>query len=231
MTVARSERLLVLLQVMRRYRQPVSGKTLAAETGVSLRTLYRDIASLQAQGALIEGEAGLGYVLKPGFMLPPMMFSQEEIEALVLGSRWVAKMADERLAAGAVDALEKIAAVLPSDLKAEIDNSTLLVAGPRRQEDKADLALIRKTIRSEHILDLAYEDESGTLTQRRVWPFALGFFDSVRVMIVWCEMREGFRHFRTDRIISAVSTEERYPRRRLVLLKEWREMQGIPLPT
>ena len=230
MTVARSERLLTLLQVLRRYRQPVSGKTLAAETGVSLRTLYRDIASLQAQGALIEGEAGLGYVLKPGFMLPPMMFSPEEIEALVLGSRWVAKMADVRLAAGAVDALEKIAAVLPSELRAEIDESTLLVAGPRRPDDKSDLVLIRKAIRAEHILELAYEDEKGALTQRRVWPFALGFFDSIRIMIAWCEMRQGFRHFRTDRIASAISTEKRYPRRRSVLLKAWREDQGIPAP-
>nr|WP_235937915.1 YafY family protein [Endobacterium cereale] len=222
--------MLTLLQVLRRYRQPVSGKILAQETGVSLRTLYRDIASLQAQGALIEGEAGLGYVLKPGFMLPPMMFSPEEIEALVLGSRWVAKMADVRLAAGAVDALEKIAAVLPSELRAEIDESTLLVAGPRRPDDKSDLVLIRKSIRAEHILELAYEDEKGALTQRRVWPFALGFFDSIRIMIAWCEMRQGFRHFRTDRIASAISTEKRYPRRRSVLLKAWREDQGIPAP-
>ncbi|MBP2559532.1 putative DNA-binding transcriptional regulator YafY [Neorhizobium galegae] len=228
MTVARSERLLALLQALRRYRQPVSGARLAAETGVSLRTLYRDIASLQAQGAFIEGEAGLGYVLRPGFMLPPMMFSQEEIEALVLGSRWVAKTADPRLAAGAIDALAKIAAVLPPDLKEDLDNSTLLVGTPRRNESGADLALIRRAIRAEYILDLAYEDEKGALTHRKVWPFALGFFDSVRVMIAWCELRQDFRHFRTDRIASAVSTEKRYPRRRQVLLKEWREKEGIP---
>ncbi len=228
MTVARSERLLVLLQTLRRYRQPVSGAKLAAETGVSLRTLYRDIASLQAQGAFIEGEAGIGYVLRPGFMLPPMMFSEEEIEALVLGSRWVAKTADPRLATGAVDALAKIAAVLPADLRQELDNSTLLVGAPRRNEGAADLALIRKAIRAEHILELAYADEKGALTHRKVWPFALGFFDSVRVMIAWCELRQDFRHFRTDRISSAVSTEMRYPRRRPVLLKEWRQAEGIP---
>ncbi|KGD98187.1 YafY family protein [Rhizobium sp. YS-1r] len=228
MTIARSERLLALLQVLRRYRQPVSGAKLAAETGVSLRTLYRDIASLQAQGAFIEGEAGLGYVLKPGFMLPPMMFSEEEIEALVLGSRWVAKTADPRLAAGAVDALAKIAAVLPPELKQELDTSTLLVGAPRRQEDKADLGLIRKAIRAEHILELSYEDDKGTLTTRKVWPFALGFFDSVRVLVAWCELRQDFRHFRTDRMISVTSTEQRYPRRRQVLVKAWREMQGIP---
>jgi predicted DNA-binding transcriptional regulator YafY len=228
MTVARSERLLALLQTLRRYRQPVSGARLAAETGVSLRTLYRDIASLQAQGALIEGEAGLGYVLRPGFMLPPMMFSQEELEALVLGSRWVAKTADQRLAAGAVDALAKIAAVLPAELREELDNSTLFVASPRRREEKADLGLIRRAIRAEQILELVYQDEKGAQTQRVVWPFALGFFDSVRVVVAWCEMRQGFRHFRTDRIVDIVTTGRRYPRRRPVLLKEWRKKEGIP---
>jgi predicted DNA-binding transcriptional regulator YafY len=228
MTVARSERLLALLQALRRYRQPVSGARLAAETGVSLRTLYRDIASLQAQGALIEGEAGLGYVLRPGFMLPPMMFSQEELEALVLGSRWVAKTADQRLAAGAVDALAKIAAVLPAELREELDNSTLFVASPRRREEKADLGLIRRAIRAEQILELVYQDEKGAQTQRVVWPFALGFFDSVRVVVAWCEMRQGFRHFRTDRIVDIVAAGRRYPRRRPVLLKEWRKKEGIP---
>jgi predicted DNA-binding transcriptional regulator YafY len=228
MTVARSERLLALLQTLRRYRQPVSGAKLAAETGVSLRTLYRDIASLQTQGAFIEGETGVGYVLRPGFMLPPMMFTEEEVEALVLGSRWVAKTADSRLAAGAVDALAKIAAVLPPELKEELDSSTLLVGSPRREAEKADLALLRKAIRAEHILELIYEDEKGSRTHRTVWPFALGFFDSVRVMMAWCELRQGFRHFRTDRIASANSLDKRYPRRRQVLLKEWRQAQGIP---
>ena len=92
--MSRAERLLQLMQTLRRHRQPVTGKALAEELGISLRTLYRDIASLQAQGASIEGEAGLGYVLTPGFTLPPLMFSEEEIEALVLGSRWVAERTD-----------------------------------------------------------------------------------------------------------------------------------------
>lgn len=230
MTVARSERLLALVQVLRRYRQPVSGMTLAAETGVSLRTLYRDNASLQAQGAPIEGEAGIGYVLRPGFLLPPMMFSQEEIEALVLGSRWVARIGDPRLAAGAADALAKIAAVLPPDLKEEVEASTLLVGTPRREGDKADLALIRKAVRAEHCLHITYQDGSGAASQRTIWPFAVGFFDSVRVVVGWCELRQAFRHFRTDRIVSLRLTETRYPRRRQVLLKEWRAAEGIPAP-
>src|ERR1041384_3140845 len=108
--MSRSERLFNLLHVLRRHRRPVSGKVLADETGVSIRTLYRDIATLQAQGAHIEGEPGLGYMLRPGFMLPPLMFSEDELEALVLGSRWVEKQPDKRLALAARDALSKIVA-------------------------------------------------------------------------------------------------------------------------
>lgn len=113
--MSRAQRLLDLIQVLRRHRRPVSGAALAEDVGVSLRTLYRDIDTLKAQGAHIEGEAGVGYVLKPGFMLPPMMFSEEEIEALVLGSR--SERADAPLGNAARNALAKIGAVLPSDLK------------------------------------------------------------------------------------------------------------------
>src|SRR6187551_2040185 len=106
--MSRAERLLDLLQALRRYRQPVSGQRLADELGVSLRTVYRDIATLQKQGAEIDGEAGVGYVLRPGFMLPPLMFSEEEIEALVLGSRFIAGRADTELASAARNLLAKI---------------------------------------------------------------------------------------------------------------------------
>ncbi|WFR94768.1 helix-turn-helix transcriptional regulator [Rhizobium tumorigenes] len=222
--MARSERLLTLLQALRRHRRPVTGAALAEETGVSLRTLYRDIASLQAQGAHIEGEAGVGYVLKPGFMLPPMMFSQDEIEALVLGSRWVARAAEPRLAAAGADAMAKIAAVLPEEMRDEIDSATLLV-GPRRiSEDKADLSVIRRAIRMERILELNYTDESGVVSVRRVWPFALGYLEHIRIMAAWCELRGDYRHFRTDRIGDMAVQDGRYPRRRAVLMKEWREI-------
>jgi predicted DNA-binding transcriptional regulator YafY len=226
--MARSERLLTLLQTLRRYRRPVSGAVLATETGVSIRTLYRDIASLQAQGALIEGEPGLGYILKPGFMLPPMMFSQDEIEALVLGSRWVARAADPRLAAAGADALAKIADVLPREMRDEIETSTLLVHMRPSVADKADLSLIRKAIRSERVLKLTYTDESGAVSIRNVWPFAISYFEHVRVVVAWCELRRDYRHFRTDRIVEMIPQEVRYPRRRAVLLQEWREQHDIP---
>src|SRR5664279_6049005 len=121
--MSRAERLLQLVQILRRHRRPVSGAHLSAELGISLRTLYRDIASLQAQGAGIEGEAGVGYVLRPGFMLPPLMFSEDEIAALVLGSRWVVARTDDALSRAARNALAKIAAVLPADLAASLETS------------------------------------------------------------------------------------------------------------
>ncbi|WEZ84878.1 YafY family protein [Rhizobium sp. 32-5/1] len=220
--MARSERLLELMQVLRRYRQPVSGRVLAQETGVSLRTLYRDIASLQSQGAVIEGEPGIGYVLKPGFMLPPMMFGREEIEALVLGSRWVARSGDKLLAQAATDALAKIAAVLPQELRDDLDASTLLVGAKPGPLEVVDLSTLRDAIRRERKLHLLYTDNDGRQTERVVWPFALGFFEQVRVVIAWCEMRNDFRHFRTDRVAAVTVSEIRYPRRRQVLLKEWR---------
>lgn len=221
--MSRSERLLGLIQILRRHRLPVSGMTLAGELDVSIRTLYRDIATLQAQGAPIEGEPGLGYVLKPGFMLPPLMFTDEEIEAIVLGSRWVAKQPDVRLSAAAADALAKIAAVLPADLRDALDATALLV-GPNAEATRegTDLGIIRKAIRAERKLDITYEDASGAGSRRTVWPFALGFFDKVRVMVAWCEMRQDFRHFRADRISRLAATDLRYPRRRAALLKEWR---------
>jgi predicted DNA-binding transcriptional regulator YafY len=130
--MSRTERLLELLQVLRRQREPVSGEALARATGVSIRTLYRDIASLQAQGAAITGEAGVGYVMQPGFMLPPLMFGAEELDALVLGMRFVAAHGDRTLAQGATNALAKVMAVLPPALRREVDASALLIgAAPR----------------------------------------------------------------------------------------------------
>ena len=227
--MARSERLLALLQLLRRHRHPVSGTTLAGELGVSIRTLYRDIATLQAQGADIEGEPGVGYVLRPGFMLPPLMFSQGELEALVLGFRWVQKFADAPVTKAATDALAKISAVLPAELAAELENTALLV-GPRRIVDSeiVDLAVIRAAIRRERKLLLSYRDATGARSERVVWPVALGYFEETRMLVAWCEWRQGYRHFRTERMAAIALLEERFPRRRAAMLKEWRETDAGP---
>lgn len=227
--MSRAQRLLDLIQVLRRHRRAVSGAVLAEELGISLRTLYRDIETLKAQGAHIDGEAGVGYVLRPGFMLPPLMFSEEEIEALVLGSRWVSERADGLLGKAARNVLAKIGAVLPDDLKYGIDASGLLIGpGEPIAAGDGELAAIREAIRAERKLQIDYADERGNATTRTVWPVALAFFDRVRVVVAWCELRDGYRHFRCDRITTLAPTLERYPRRRAVLLKEWRILRGVP---
>ncbi|HEY0466617.1 MAG TPA: YafY family protein, partial [Polyangiaceae bacterium] len=217
------------IQVLRRHRRAVAGAVLAEELGISLRTLYRDIETLKAQGAHIDGEAGVGYVLRPGFMLPPLMFSEEEIEALMLGARWVSERADGLLGKAARNVLAKIGAVLPDDLKDGIDASGLLIGpGDPIAAGDAELAAIRKAIRSERKTRIVYADQQARGTRRTIWPFALAFYDRVRVVVAWCELREGYRHFRTDRITALDVTLKRYPRRRASLLKEWRTLRDIP---
>ena len=226
--MSRAERLLELIQVLRRHRRPVSGTALADELGISLRTLYRDVDTLRVQGAQIDGEPGIGYVLRPGYMLPPLMFSEAEIEALVLGSRWVADRADRPLGDAARNALAKIAAVLPDDLRESLDTSTLMIGpGEPLPAGDAELPTIRQAVRTERKLRIAYVDADGTDTRRTIWPFALAFFDRVRVVAAWCELRQSYRHFRTDRIADLKLSERRYPRRRQALLKEWRQVEGI----
>ncbi|HBQ8815185.1 transcriptional regulator [Klebsiella pneumoniae] len=227
--MSRVQRLLDLIQILRSHRFPVTGARLASELGISLRTLYRDIGILQEQGANIDGEPGIGYVLRPGFMLPPLMFTEDEIEAIVLGSRWVADRGDARLSAAARNALTKIAAILPNDLCNTLDATALLVGpGATITAGDEEIPQIRRAIRAERKLEISYHSLNSVESTRTVWPFALGYFEHVRVLVAWCEMRQEFRHFRTDRITSLKITEQRYPRRRQVLLKEWRETEGIP---
>ena len=226
--MSRAERLLELMQSLRRRRAPAAGAALAEELGVSLRTLYRDIGSLQAQGAAIEGEAGFGYVLKPGFTLPPLMFSLDEVEALALGARWVEGRADAGLARAARDALAKIAAVLPPERAEALDWPTLLAgAGKAGEAEAAALPLVRKALAAERKLAFAYEDKEGRASGRTVWPVAVGFFERAMMLAAWCETRQGFRHFRLDRMTSVVVLDERPPRARRALLKDWRRAEGL----
>lgn len=221
--MSRAERLLELLQALRRHRLPVSGQSLADELGTSLRTLYRDIASLQAQGARIEGEPGVGYVMHPGFLLPPLMFQAEEIEALVLGMRWVADGGDRGLADAARNAMARIAAVLPKDMRRELEQSALLVGTSlKRRPLVVAPDVLRVAIRQERKLRIVYAGPDGTRSERVVWPFALVHFERSRVLAAWCELRGDFRNFRADRILEAERLDERPPRRAAALLKAWR---------
>ncbi len=221
---SRAARLLQLLEHLRTHRQPVPGATLAQHQGVSLRTLYRDIATLREQGARIEGEPGVGYVLRPGFTLPPLMFSDDELEALVLGARWVAShAADPELARAARDAVQRIGAVLPPELRLAVETSGLFVPARAHAPSPAPwLPVLRRAIRDEHALLLHYRDEGGAVTQRRIWPFAMAFFDQARLIAAWCELRQDFRHFRADRVVDLADSGTRYPERRHALIRRWR---------
>ncbi len=229
--MSRTERLLRLIQVLRRQRRPITGRELAGEMAVSLRTIYRDIDTLVHQGAPITGGAGLGYVMRPGFLLPPLMFDDEEIEALVLGARWVAQQPDEALARSARDVVSKITAVLPGRLRERVEDAGLFaVPRPPSTFDSVDASVMRQAIREERKLAIVYRDETGQQTSRVVWPIALGFFEQVRMLVAWCEMRRAFRHFRTDRIASAQLRDEHFPRPRRLLLKEWQAAEGMGDP-
>lgn len=227
--MSRPEHLLQLLQVLRRHRRPVSGQTLAVELGVSIRTLYRDIVSLQAQGAMIDSEPGVGYLMRPGFMLPPLMFSHGELDALVLGVRSVAKKGDGALVRDALSLLAKISAVIPADLRHELESSALLIGAAGKIADQiVDIDRLRAAIRSESKLLITYRDQSETVSTRLVWPYALVYFNSTRILMCWCETRSAYRNFRTDRIQAIDHSGMRYPKNRQALLRDWRSLEHVP---
>ena len=230
--MSRAARLLQLLECLRTQRQALPGGALATRLQVSLRTVYRDVATLRAQGARIEGEPGVGYLLRPGFTLPPLMFSEDELEALTLGARWVAShAADPELAQAAHEVMARIGNVLPPALRLAVQTSGLFVppCDDRPPPPAPWLPALRRAIRAEHALRLDYRDEAGQVTQRRVWPFAMAFFDHARLIAAWCELRQDFRHFRADRVVALAETGQRYPERRHALIERWRALSEHPL--
>jgi len=228
--MSRSGRLFLLMDAMRGKRVPVTAAALAQQLGVSERTIYRDIQTLAELGAPLQGEAGIGYVLRKGAFLPPLMFGADELEALVLGARWVRRQGDADLAQAANNALAKIAAASPSDLRDSMAGTSLWVplGRPTDGSEVADRFVqpVRVAIRHEQKITLGYADEHGATTERTVWPFALAYFEGKRLLAAWCELRGDYRHFRIDRIAS-VDSGERYPTRRHALLKVWREKYDI----
>ena len=170
-------------------------------------------------------------MLKPGFTLPPLMLSVEEVEALTLGALWVGERADSELAKAAEGALAKLAAVMPPD-RAELvaAPSSLVGPGGRSAQGDAHLTPIRAAIRGERKLALDYVDAGGAKTRRVVWPMAISYFDAALILVAWCETRAAFRHFRVDRIETAEQRPERTPRRRRALLADWKAEIGRQRP-
>ncbi len=207
----RADRLFQIIQILRRSRRPVTASQLAVELEVSQRSVYRDIADLIGQRVPIRGEVGIGYMLDRDFDMPPLMLTPDEIEAAVLGAQWVAGRGDAVLARAASDLISKIASVVPERLRpfiAEpsigVPTSLTLVA------DGLDMALARSWIRSGRKIRIQYKDNQSRETERTIWPTILGYAETVRLLAAWCELRQGFRHFRTDRIVSAQFLQESY---------------------
>jgi predicted DNA-binding transcriptional regulator YafY len=220
----RADRLFQIVQLLRRSKRPMTAEAIAAELEISKRSVYRDIASLLSQRVPIRGEAGVGYVMEKGFDLPPLMLTPDEIEAIVLGAQWVAGHGDTVLARAALDVRAKIAAVVPERLRPLVLDSG--VATPPRwmdRPDTIDMGTLRATIRAGQKVSLEYRDEKGAVTQRMVWPVAIGYTEVTRMLIAWCELRTDFRSFRTDRVVNATFLEERYPETPATLRAKWRK--------
>ncbi|TCM07420.1 HTH domain-containing protein [Sphingomonas sp. PP-CC-3G-468] len=189
---------------------------------VGTRTIYRDVAALVAQHVPILGEVGIGYLLEPGFDLPPLMFTTDEVEAVTLGVQWVIANADADMARAALAVLAKVSAVVPNEMRSLIDDPSIGTP-PTRDVDRLgiDYSRLRQWCRQGRKLAVFYRDETGAETRRLIWPFMLGYVAKLRVVIAWCEMRTDFRIFRTDRIVDIEFLELRYPESASVLRTRW----------
>jgi predicted DNA-binding transcriptional regulator YafY len=229
--MSRTSRLFKLMDALRARRHPVTAAQLAAQLAVSVRTVYRDVQTLVELGARIDGGAGVGYVLRAGFFLPPLMFGEDEIEALVLGARWVQGQGDAELARAAESVLAKVAAASPKDLRDNMADTGLWAPRFKGTAQRAQgLGVIRAAIRRECKLWIRYTDAAEVATERVIWPVALGFFEGARIVAAWCELRNDFRHFRIDRISSLETMDAAFPRPRRELAKLWREHIKRPRP-
>lgn len=218
----KAERLFEIVQLLRRVGGPVSAEKIAQELGSSKRSVYRDVAALMAQDIPIRGEAGIGYVLEKGFDMPPLMLTSDELDAAVLGAHWVATRGEPDLAKAALNFLAKIEVVVPERLRGHVLEPATSIAPVVPAFEAVNSSLLRNAIRTHRKITLVYEGGSGTRTERVVWPILLGYRDTGRILAAWCELRSGFRYFRTDRMISADVLEQRIPEHSLTLRVRWR---------
>ena len=226
----RADRLFQIIQLLRRSTRPVTGADLAAELEVSTRTVYRDIADLMAQRVPVTGAAGLGYLLAADYDMPPLMLTPVELEAIVLGVQWVAGRGDPLLSPAASDVLAKVATAVPAHLHPFVMTPSTGVP-PRldAREEAVSTATLRDSIRSRSKLRLLYRADDGDRTERTVWPIVLGYSDTDRILIAWCELRQGFRHFRTDRMVAAEALNQPIPEPKHHLHRRWEAWRATEL--
>lgn len=217
----RADRLFDVIQLLRTARKPVTAAALAEELEVTVRTIYRDVATLQARRVPIEGAPGLGYVLRKGFDLPPLMFTIDEVEAIAVGARLVRRLRDSELQAAARRVLDKITVVLPESLRAHVADAPVYVSSGDAAEPSVDVAQVRAAIRDRRKMRMAYVDEKGGRTRRTVWPLAMAYYVDVTVLGAWCELRKDLRNFRVERITASRVLAARFQDHNGRLLAQW----------
>jgi len=208
----KASRLFEIIQILRLARKPVTAAEIAAQLEVTIRSIYRDIAALQAMRVPIEGERGIGYILRPGFTLPPLMLSIEETEAIVLALALLDRTGDTELRRAAKQVNRKIAAVVPAPLSQTFSTNALHAWGTiAPAPDAVDLALVRRAIRDEQKLLVDYRDEWGNATERVIRPIALIYYSQTANIVAWCELRDAIRNFRADRVEHCEAREDFFP--------------------
>lgn len=222
----RADRLFDIIQALRAATKPMTAQALADRLEVTPRTIYRDIATLQARRVPIEGAAGIGYVLRRGFDLPPLMFTAEEIDAITVGARMVRRLRDPDLQRAAENVLWKVASVLPEALRQGLSAPNFLVSIGSAEEAKGiDLAELRRAIRENRKMRIDYADQEGRRTRRVIWPIAMAYYVDAAVLGAWCETRRDYRHFRPERILAAAVLEETFPTEGGKLMEGWLALQ------
>ena len=206
----RADRLFLIIHALRGRRTALQARALAETLSVSLRTVYRDVADLQLSGVPIEGEAGVGYLLRKGADIPPLMFNADELEALVVGSRFVKAFAGKRLSVGAKAALLKIEAVLPPELRERASRSRIFAPADWSESRSGLIDHLHAAIVAQQVLQLDYRDESGRASLREVEPLCLAFWGGAWTLGGWCRLRNDFRNFRPDRIQMFAPTGETF---------------------
>jgi predicted DNA-binding transcriptional regulator YafY len=218
----KATRLFEIIQVLRVARSPATAATIAEKLEVSQRTVYRDIEALQAMRVPIEGGRGIGYIMRPGFDLPPLMFSIEEMEAVILALALLERTGDAELKDAAKRVGAKIAGAVPAPLRRLLEMNALHAWGAVTPPvASVDLALVRRAIREERKLALDYRDQFGKATRRTIWPVALIYYSEAANIVAWCELRQALRNFRTDRVEHCSALDEAFKGSGDRLRQEW----------
>lgn len=223
----RADRLFDILQLLRVAAHPTTAAMIAERLEVTVRTVYRDIATLQARRIPIEGAAGIGYVLRRGFDLPPLMFTDDEIDAIAVGARLVRRLRDAGLRAAAESVLAKVTTILPEALRAGVTAAPFFVSdGDTATPRGVDLADLRRAIRETRKVRITYSDMQGQETDRIVWPVAMAYYVDVTVLGAWCELRGDFRHFRVERIVASTISDDHFQTEGGKLMERWFALQA-----